>query len=403
MNVNAPTPQHTIGPSISTEQAGPARSVRSTGQADPVDQAREKFLDDGETEYLGGTLSAEGYQLTKAAVSPDKPGSPGVQVSTFAVDGVQSNDMMVIKRVPPTEEGPNLVLYMPEDEVTSFHEFKNAEEMTAWLKEVANDPTERKRFTQHFSSDQSPKQEDRVSQKLGEFAAGDTNAVVGSFGYEKGDIFERLNKDASVPPIQVSGLVRTKLHKITPDGKATYIGYQEDGKKLLYTYDAYGNMHGSNGKEWFFAQNGLNDNKPLEPMTLNEFTKKVASVSLDNVGANDMRGLLDELVKQLRNPLHGIGMALKELGVPVDVANSIEEILKNPVKGTLLELNHDNRIGKLFGVDKEQMDATLESVGSQVQSNIPYYGAWRDGFSNVADVIEGQVGTYEEPTTQVRT
>lgn len=201
MNVNAPTPQHTIGPSISTEQAGPARSVRSTGQADPVDQAREKFLDDGETEYLGGTLSAEGYQLTKAAVSPDKPGSPGVQVSTFAVDGVQSNDMMVIKRVPPTEEGPNLVLYMPEDEVTSFHEFKNAEEMTAWLKEVANDPTERKRFTQHFSSDQSPKQEDRVSQKLGEFAAGDTNAVVGSFGYEKGDIFERLNKDASVPPI----------------------------------------------------------------------------------------------------------------------------------------------------------------------------------------------------------
>ena len=121
------------------------------------------------------------------------------------------------------------------------------------------------------------------------------------------------------------------------------------------------------------------------------------------MGANDKRGLLNEFVKQLRNPLHGIGMALKELGVPGDVANSIEEILKNPVKGTLLELNHDNRLGKLFGVDKEQMDATLESVGSQVQSNIPYYGAWRDGFNDAADVIEGQVGPYEEPTTQVKT
>ena len=229
MNVNAPTPQHPIGPSISTEQAGPVRNVRSTGHVDPVDQARKKFLDDSETEYLGETLSAEGYQLTKAALSRHKPGSPGGQVSTFAVDGVQSNDMMMIKRVPPTEEGPNLVLYMPEDDVTSFHEFKNADEMTDWLKEVANDPTERKRFTQHFSSDQSPKQEDRVSQKLGEFAEGDINAVVGSFGYEEGDIFERLNKDASVPPVQVKGLVGTQLYKRELDGKTTYVGYQSDG------------------------------------------------------------------------------------------------------------------------------------------------------------------------------
>ena len=158
---------------------------------------------------------------------------------------------MVIKRVPPTEEGPNLVLYMPEEDVTSFHEFKNAEEMTAWLKDVASDPTERKRFTEHFSSDKAPKQEDRVNKKFGEFADGDINAVVGSFGYETGDIFERLNKDVSVPPVQISGLVRTQLHNVTPDGKATYIGYPEDGKKLLYTYDAYGNMHGSNGKNGF--------------------------------------------------------------------------------------------------------------------------------------------------------
>ncbi len=74
MNVNSPAPQRPIGSPISMEQSGPARNVRSTGDADPVDQARKKFLDDNETEYLGGTLSAEGYQWVKAAVSRDKPG-----------------------------------------------------------------------------------------------------------------------------------------------------------------------------------------------------------------------------------------------------------------------------------------------------------------------------------------
>lgn len=224
------------------------RNVHSTGHSEPVDQARKKFVDDSETEYLGNTLSAKGYQLTKAALSPNKPGSPGVQVSTFAVDGAQSNDMIMIKRVPPTEEGPNFILYMPEDDVTSFHEFNNAQEMTDWLKEVANDPTERKRFTKHFANDQAPKQEERVNQKFGMFADGDINAVVGSFGYEKGDIFERLNKDASIPPVQVDGLVRTQLYKLEPDGKAFYVGYRPDGEAIVYCYDAYGNLQGGGQK-----------------------------------------------------------------------------------------------------------------------------------------------------------
>ncbi len=409
MNVNSPTLQRPISPATSTEQAGPVRNVRSAANADPVDQARKKFLDDGETEYLGNTLSAEGYQLTKAVVSPNKPGAPGVQVSTFAVDGVQSNDMMVIKRVPPTENGPNLVLYMPEDDVTSFHEFQNAEQMTAWLKEVANDPTERKRFTKHFANDQAPKQEERVNQKFGRFADGDINAVVGSFGYEKGDIFERLNKDASTPPAPVDGLVRTQLYKQEPDGKAFYVGYRPDGEAIVYSYDAYGNLHGGGQKKdakerrFYFVQNGLNENKPLEPMTFNEFRKKIASVSLDNVGANNLNGLYDEFLKQLRSPGHGLATALKALGVPEDIAHSIETIVKDPVKGTLLELNRDNRIGKLFGVDQQEMDAKLESAGNQAQNNIPYYGKWRERLEKTANVIEQVAGTPEVPTTEVRT
>ncbi|VCU63035.1 MULTISPECIES: DUF6543 domain-containing protein [Pseudomonas] len=409
MNVNCPTPQRPIEPSLPAEQTEPVRYVRSSDDADLVNQARKKFLDDGETEFLGDTLSAEGYQLVKAVVSRNKPGAPGVQVSTFAVDGAQSNDMMVIKRVPPTEDGPNLVLYMPEDDVTSFHEFKDAEEMTAWLKDVANDPTERKRFTQHFSNPEAPKQQERVNKQFGEFAAGDINAVVGSFGHERGDIFERLNKDASVPPAQVDGLVRTQLYKLEPDGKAFYVGYRPDGEAIVYSYDAYGNLQGGGQKKdakarrFYFVQNGLNQNKPLEPMTFNEFRKKITSVSLDNVRANDLMGLYDEFLKQLRSPGHGLATALKALGLSDNVANSIETILKDPIKGTLLELNHDNRVGKVFGVDKAEMDANLERVGSQIQSNIPHYGKWRKRLENTADVIEQSVGTPELPTTEVRT
>lgn len=402
MTVNFPATQPQIGASVSSNQAGPIRDIRSTAEGDPIDQARQRFLDEGEEQFGSGDLSPKGHELVKAVVNPGKPGAPGVQVSTFAVDGVQSKDMLVIKRVPPTADGPNFLVYMPEEKVLSFHEFNTAQEITEWVKGVAKDPAERARFADHFSNPDAPKQMARVSDKLGAFADGDINAVVGSFGYEKGDIFARLDKGASVPPAPVNGLVRTQLFKLEPDGRATYIGYREDGQKVLYSYDAYGNMHGSSGKDWYFVQNGLNENKPLEPMTLHQYTRKVISVSLDNVGANDMRGLLDEFLKQLRNPGHGLGTALKALGVPEDIANSIEEILKNPVTGTLLELNHDNRLGKLFGIDKETMDNYITTIGGAAQSSIPIYGTWRDRLNTAADTIEHAAGAPEEPTTEVR-
>lgn len=405
MNVNFPNPQRPIGAPLSAEQAGSIRNVRSTHQDDPVDQARKRFLDEGEDQYLSGNLSAKGYQLLKAVVNPDKPGAPGVQVSTFAVDGVQSKDMLVVKRVPPTADGPNFLVYIPDEDVTSFHEFNTAEKMTEWFKSVANDPDELARFARHFSHPEAPNREERVRQKMRDFAAGDINAVVGSYGFEKGDIFERLNKDVTVPPVPVDGLTQTQFHGFGPNGSAFYKGVREkDGAKVLYTYDAYGNLHGSSEKkEWYFVQNGLNDNTLLEPMTFNQYRSKVTSVSLDNVGANNLSGLYDEFLKQLRNPGHGLGTALKALGVPDDVANSIEEIFKNPVKGTLLELNHNNRLGNLFGVDKEKMDELLESIGSQAQRRIPRYGKLRSELSKTADVIERYFGTPEQPTTQVKT
>jgi len=120
------------------------------------------------------------------------------------------------------------------------------------------------------------------------------------------------------------------------------------------------------------------------------------------VGTNNLSGLYDEFLKQLRNPGHGLGTALKELGVPEDVAYSIEKIAKNPVTGTLLELNQNNRLGNLFGVKKEMMDAALEKVGNEVQSSIPIYGKRREQLNTVADLLEKHFGTPEQPTAQVR-
>ncbi|WP_460135999.1 dermonecrotic toxin domain-containing protein [Pseudomonas sp. S1_E04] len=388
-------------PEIHSEHAGPTRIARSAIDSQAPDRAREAYLDSLQSDYLDGALSAKGYKLAEAAIPPAKKGAPGVQVSTFAVDGAQSSDIVVVKRVPVTPEGPNFLLYVPHEDEASFHEFTTAEDMTTWLKEMATDPEQLDAFARHFSLAAAPGQVERVKETLVRFAADDINAVVGSFAYEKGDIFQRLDKDATVPPVQVNGLSQTRLFSIKPDGKATYIGTRPDGKEVLFSYDAYGNLHGGNKNDFYLVRNGLNNDEPLTPMTLKQYTRKVANVALDNVGANDLRGLYDEFLKQLRNPGHGLGTALKVLGVPEDVANSIETIVKNPVKGTLLELNHDNRLGKLFGVEREAMDSALEKVGDELQSLIPVYGQRRAQLEEAADLLEERFGTPEEPKAQV--
>jgi hypothetical protein len=171
---------------------------------------------------------------------------------------------------------------------------------------------------------------------------------------------------------------------------------------VLYNYDAYGNLHGGSADGQYLVRNGLNNNEPLVRMTRKKYNANLRNVLLDNVGANNRRGLYDEFLKQLRNPGHGLGTALEALGVPEDVAYAIETIAKNPVTGTLLELNQKNRLGNLFGVKKEVMDAALENVGNEAQSSIPIYGKRRKQLNTVADFLEKHFGTPEQPTAQVR-
>ena len=138
-------------------------------------------------------------------------------------------------------------------------------------------------------------------------------------------------------------------------------------------------------------------------MSQQEYARKVTGTALDNVGANDLNGLYDEFLKQLRNPGHGLGTALSALGVPEDTAHSIETIMKNPVTGTLLELNRGNRLGNVFGVDKDAMDSALEQAGDAVQRNIPGYGKRREQLNALADTLEGGFGKPAVVTAEVKT
>jgi hypothetical protein len=115
-------------------------SISSPGDEDAVDSAFQAYMDRARSAFRDTTLTAQGRALAHAAVAPGKVGAPGVQVSTFAVDGAQANDIVMIKRVPVTTEGPNFLLYIPEDDGASFHTFTTREEMTVWLKALANDP-----------------------------------------------------------------------------------------------------------------------------------------------------------------------------------------------------------------------------------------------------------------------
>lgn len=375
-------------------------SIRSPSEEDAVDSAFQAYMDSVRSAFRDTTLTAQGRALAHAVVAPGKVGAPGVQVSTFAVDGAQASDIVMIKRVPATAEGPNFLLYIPEEDGPSFHAFTTREDMTVWLKELANDPDRLDTFARHFSQVLAPEQVDRVKRTMTAFAAGDVNAVVGSFAYEKGDIFARLSKDVSQPP-PVNGLSKTSLLRIEPDGRATYMGTRADGEKVLFKYDAYGNLHGGSKDGFFFVKNALNSDEPLVRMTQQEYARKVTDTALDNVGANDLNGLYDEFLKQLRNPGHGLGTALAALGVPKDTAHSIEAVMKNPVTGTLLELNQGNRLGRVFGVDKDAMDSALKQAGDAAQRYIPGYGKRRELLSTLADTLESTFGTPAVATVEV--
>jgi hypothetical protein len=376
-------------PNVSSSQVTILERQESIRKAASVD-ARQTFFTNMERDSKRGVLTPGGRELAGAVLSRNDPLTPDIQVFTFAVDGVQSISMLVVKRDQPTAEGPNILLYMPNEEGESFHEFNDVVEMNSFLKSISNSPAELEKFARHFSHLAPPGQVDRVKDTMLKFANNDIGAVVGAFGCEKEDVFTRLNKGTIGPPVQVNGLTNTFLHAETQDGRVTFIGSRPNGEQVLYSYDAYGNLHGGDGKgNFYFVKDGLNNNEPLIPMSLDEYGKQAASVSFDNVGADDLKGLLEEFYLRLKNPGHGIGTALTVFGVPESIAFKIENGINNPGEG-LAHINVNNWIGDLLGIDEQTVNSYIEQAANAAVSFIPQYDNV-DVLSKGAATVLGQL------------
>ena len=339
---------------------------------------KDRFTESLAKDLNSGNMSPEVNKMVDAVRWPGKKDAPRVQVKTFAVDGIQAKEIIFIQRVPTVADGPNIVLYIPQKDGRSFQSFNSIAEMNTWLKTLANDPTQLESFSQQFANGGSPARTQRVIDTMTRFKDNDINAVVGPYAQEESDIFERLDKGSSALPKSVNGLTNVQEERTSADGRVVYSGRRADGVNVLFEYDAYGNLQGEDkNKNFYFVKNGLNNHKPVVPMTASEFKSTVQNEAANNVGTNDIRGFYEELLNHLEHPFAGLGEALQVLGVNKNTANTVERYFDNPFSALLLDLNKNNQIGKVFGLDKPAMDSILSGIGDIAQGFVPAYGQAR--------------------------
>lgn len=350
------------------------------------------------------TLSADAKAIAGAVLPATHGGfsAPAVRVSPFAANGVQANDMMVIQRVAPELGKPNVVLYMPEKDGASFHEFNDTNEMNGWLKRQLETPANLDRFASHFQNGVFSERTEVAKNLLAQFRDGDINAVVGAYGEEHDDIFDRLDRGQhGNPPSEVNGLTNLGLRTESPTGERTYSGQRPDRETVIYKYDAYGNLHGEGDKgNYYFQQHALNHPyAPLKPLTKEQYGNEVVRTSDDNVGMNDLNGLYQEFIEHLENPAYGVGDALDRAGVPKEIGEDTERYFNNPIGSALVDINKASgnwfgkQLGKLYGreIGVEEMNDKLDKFGLESQNVIPGYGRARFLCSLAANALKGEL------------
>ncbi len=373
----------TIAVSVSNLQTSFIAATEVAAQRKPRDVAgashmQDKYSDLRVKELNSGALDADSEKLVDVLLTPGKAGAPKVQVKTFAVDGIQAKDIIYIERVPAEPNRPNIVLFIPETDTNSFQSFNSKDEMNTWLKGVTNDLGKLTTFYSHFYEEGNSSRNQRVNDTLIGFKNNERNAIIGPYATEQGDIFARLDRPINTPPSSVNGLTKIEKEPESTTGSAVCSGYRPDGEKVVFEYDAYGNFLGAGDKgNFYFVKNGIDDNSPLKPMSGAQFKKVVSHEVLDNLDANSTRGLYDALLTHLEHPFEGIAEVLKLLGVDKTTADTVERYADNPVSALLIDLNKNNHIGKVFGLDKEAMDSHLKNVGDFAQGFVPAYGQAR--------------------------
>jgi hypothetical protein len=355
------------------------------------------------------TLSADAKSLARI-VSPSSQGrlsEPPVRVSTFAVDGVQANDIIVIQRISPTLGKPNVVLYLPEKQGTSFQEFNDIAEMNNWLRQQLNAPGGLDRFASHFSNSISIERTGAAKNILAQFRDGDINGAAGPYGEEHDDIFDRLDDGMhGKPPADVDGLTHLGLLAESAAGQRTYSGQRPDGEKVIYKYDAYGNLHGASERgHYYFQKSALNHpHHPLVPLSAKQYGRAVVEAANDNVGMNDLDGLYREFIHHLENPAYGISDALQHAKIPKNVADAIERYGNNPIGSALVAINQAShnwfgrQLGKIVGkeIDEADMNRGLDALGATAQYFMPYYGRARFTAAIAAKALKGEPPTPDD-------
>ena len=393
MSINMPSKSNPISNYVSA----PEKPTEKFDKSHEVVNSKGTFIESVAKDLNSGRMTPDVNDMVEAVLSPGKASLPKVQVKTFSVNGIQANDIMFIQRVPPVLDGTNIVLYIPEKEGGSFHSFNSLEKMNTWLKELAHYPQRLKAFGKHFGESGYPGRTTQVVDTMTKFKNNDIDAVVGPYAAEGSDIFSRLDRGTSEPPVSVNGLSHLKKELESPEGRMLYSGLRPDGEKVYFQYDAYGNFQGDGNKgNFYFLKNGLNSGRPLVPMSENEFKKVVVNEAFDNVGANDIRGFYNELLRHLENPSSGLGEALQVFGVNKYTADTVERYFDNPFSALLLDLNKNNQIGKVFGLEKARMDSILNSVGDIAQGFVPYYGQARILGSLLAKALGNVPMTVQE-------
>lgn len=352
-------------------------------------------------------LSPEGKALIDAMLSPSASNGPKVKVFSFGVGGVRSNDMFVLIRNPPVEGKTNIVWNMPEYNYTSFHEFKNTQQMSAFLKDLPNRPHDFKLFLSHFGS--GPRSEPVVSVKrtMNEWASAPENSKpptgAGAMGTLFGNVFEHLDRLSQQPVslVPVNGLAGIHRKAVSPQGGAIYSGVRPDGENVNYQYAANGNLLGVGDKgNYYFLEHGWGSKKPLSSLTPAQFNAVVDKDMLDRLNKAGVvwttDAILNAIGDALEHPFFWASDFLEAFGVNKEDAGFVENVLDNPVTALLLFLNKHNDIGRPFGMEKKEMDALLSLYGDAAQSVVPHYGAVRAVAAVIGKAIRGEPLTDKE-------
>lgn len=350
-----------------------------------------------------GVLTADGKELLDALLNPGPSQPTKVHVLSFGIHGVRANDMFLVRRNPPVPGKTNVMLYMPEKDTPSFHEFANSKDVHKFFKEIPTNPGAFATLLDHFGRDSRLESVETVRQAMQEFASAPENSKpawgLGGLGYINSNVFERLEEwtiQSANTPI-VNGLTDIQIKETSAQGIVTYIGTRPNGESVSFRYDMLGNLTGA-GEEGniYYLKNAKTSKSPLVRITPQQLGTTVIEDALKVIREEGAEGVIKALGDFLQTPFDWVSKLLEAFGVSKSVSGDIERFIDNPVTFLLLYGNKYNDLGKTLGKTKAEMDKLLTQVGDGVQGAVPGYGKGRALATLIGKAIKNEPLTDQE-------